>query len=55
MVHYDTIDSPCGQILLDADGERLRSVTFAGQQYDARIEPQWRRDPGHPALLRLPG
>lgn len=32
MVHCATIDILCGQILLAAGSERLRSANFAGQK-----------------------
>jgi len=50
MRYYECYDSPQGQMLLVADGERLSGVYFDGQKYVAHIAPGWRRDACHPPL-----
>ena len=45
MKRYDYYDSPCGRMLLVADGDALCGVYFAGQKHYLAPERGWRRDP----------
>jgi methylated-DNA-[protein]-cysteine S-methyltransferase len=40
MIHYDTIDSPIGELLLTGDGDALTTVHMRGAP-----DPAWHRDP----------
>ncbi|MGH8746124.1 MAG: methylated-DNA--[protein]-cysteine S-methyltransferase, partial [Burkholderiales bacterium] len=42
---YDYYDSPCGRMLLVADGEALCGVYFTGQKHYVAPERGWKRDP----------
>ncbi|MGH8737273.1 MAG: methylated-DNA--[protein]-cysteine S-methyltransferase [Burkholderiales bacterium] len=42
---YDYYDSPCGRMLLVADGEALCGVYFTGQKHYVAPERSWKRDP----------
>ena len=45
MKRYDYYDSPCGRVLLVADGEALCGVYFTGQKHYFAPERGWKRDP----------
>ena len=45
MKRYDYYDSPCGRVLLVADGEALCGVYFTGQKHYVAPERGWKRDP----------
>lgn len=45
MKRYDYYDSPCGRMLLVAEGEALCGAYFIGQKHFRTIERDWRRDP----------
>jgi len=51
MHYYDLCESPHGQMLLVADGERLSGAWFVERQkYVPGIDPEWRRDARHAPL-----
>lgn len=50
MHYYDFHECPYGRMLLVADEDGLCGVYFDGQKHLRMIEPQWRRDTGHPTL-----
>jgi len=50
MRYYDLYESPHGQMLLVASGEKLSGVYFDGQKDFPRIDPEWRRDARHAPL-----
>ena len=45
MKRYDYYESPCGRMLLVADGEALCGAYFVGQKHFREIDGDWRRDP----------
>jgi methylated-DNA-[protein]-cysteine S-methyltransferase len=45
MKRYDYYDSPCGRMLLVADGEALCGAYFTGQKHYVAPERGWTRDP----------
>jgi methylated-DNA-[protein]-cysteine S-methyltransferase len=47
MTIYDYYESPCGRMLLAADGKAITSVSFVGQKYAPRIGGDWKRDARH--------
>ncbi len=52
MKRYDYYESPCGRMLLVADGEALCGVYFTGQKHFRAPEPGWRREPGAAPLAQ---
>lgn len=44
MKHYDYYDSPCGRMLLVANGGALCGAYFIGQKHFKNIESDWRCD-----------
>jgi methylated-DNA-[protein]-cysteine S-methyltransferase len=52
MKRYDYYDSPCGRMLLVADGEALCGAYFVGQKHFKEIASNWRREPRAAALLQ---
>jgi len=52
MKRYDYYDSPCGRLLLVADGEALCGVYFTGQKHMREIEADWIRDSRSPVIVR---
>lgn len=47
MTTYDYYASPCGRMLLVADGNAITSVSFVGQKYAPRVQRGWQRDARH--------
>jgi methylated-DNA-[protein]-cysteine S-methyltransferase len=45
MKRYDYYESPCGRMLLVADGEALCGAYFTGQKHYVAPERDWKRDP----------
>lgn len=43
-VSYTRIDSPVGKLLLAADAQGLRQVSFGSSKRAALVQPQWRED-----------
>jgi methylated-DNA-[protein]-cysteine S-methyltransferase len=52
MKRYDTYDSPCGRMLLVADGDALCGAYFVGQKHFKDIDPAWRREPQAGVIVR---
>jgi methylated-DNA-[protein]-cysteine S-methyltransferase len=52
MKRYDYYDSPCGRMLLVADGEALCGAYFVGQKHMRETDADWVRDPGSPVIAR---
>jgi methylated-DNA-[protein]-cysteine S-methyltransferase len=52
MKRYDYYDSPCGRLLLVADGEALCAVQFVGQKHMREVEADWVRDARSPVIVR---
>ncbi len=50
MKRYAYYDSPCGHMLLVADGEALCGAYFAGQKHFRHVDDHWQYDP-HAAPL----
>jgi len=44
MKRYDYYDSPCGRMLVVADGDALCGVYFTGQKHYRQPDSGWRRD-----------
>ena len=55
MRYYGFYDSPCGRMLLVANGEGLAGVYFDRQKYRPSVDAQWREDPRHPTLGQAKG
>ena len=52
MMRYDYCESPCGRMLLVADGDALCGVYFVGQKHLRQVDPAWRRDPDAAPLVQ---
>jgi methylated-DNA-[protein]-cysteine S-methyltransferase len=52
MKRYDYYDSPCGRMLLVADGEALCGAYFVGQKHMRETDADWVRDPASPVIVR---
>jgi methylated-DNA-[protein]-cysteine S-methyltransferase len=52
MKRYDYYDSPCGRMLLVADGEALCAVHFLGQKHSSEPGGDWRRDPAAAPIVQ---
>jgi methylated-DNA-[protein]-cysteine S-methyltransferase len=52
MKRYDYYDSPCGRMLLVADGDALCGAYFVGQKHFREVDPAWRRDPAWAPLVQ---
>jgi len=52
MKRYDYYDSPCGRMLLVADGDALCGAYFVGQKHFREVDPVWRRDPASAPLAQ---
>jgi len=52
MKRYDYYESPCGRMLLVADGEALCGVYFIGQKHFKEIDGDWRHDPRAAPLVQ---
>jgi methylated-DNA-[protein]-cysteine S-methyltransferase len=52
MKRYDYYDSPCGRMLLVADGDALCGAYFVGQKHMRETDADWVRDPGSPVFAR---
>ena len=52
MKRYDYYETPCGRMLLVADGEALCGAYFVGQKHFREIDGDWRRDPRAAPLVQ---
>jgi methylated-DNA-[protein]-cysteine S-methyltransferase len=52
MKRYEYYDSPCGRMLLVADGEALCGAYFVGQKHFREIDPAWRHEPQAGVIVR---
>jgi methylated-DNA-[protein]-cysteine S-methyltransferase len=52
MKRYDYYDSPCGRMLLVADGDALCGAYFVGQKHFKQIDGDWRHEPQAAALVQ---
>jgi methylated-DNA-[protein]-cysteine S-methyltransferase len=52
MKRYEYYDSPCGRMLLVADGDALCGAYFVGQRHFREIDPTWQRDPASAPLVQ---
>ena len=52
MKRYDYYESPCGRMLLVAEGEALCGAYFIGQKHFREIDGDWRRDPRAAPLVQ---
>jgi methylated-DNA-[protein]-cysteine S-methyltransferase len=52
MKRYDYYDSPCGRMLLVADGEALCGAYFVGQKHMHEMEADWVRDSRSAVIVR---
>lgn len=52
MKRYDYYDSPCGRMLLVADGEALCGAYFIGQKHFRNVDVDWRHAPRAAPLVQ---
>ena len=52
-VHYDTIETPLGTILLTSNGTALTGIHFERQRYGLTPAPAWVRSPAAVAQARV--
>lgn len=52
MKRYDYYDSPCGRMLLVAEGDALCGAYFMGQKHMHQLEADWLRDPRSEVIVR---
>ena len=52
MTRYDYYDSPCGRMLLVAEGGALCGAYFTGQKHFREIDGDWRHEPGAVPLVQ---
>jgi methylated-DNA-[protein]-cysteine S-methyltransferase len=52
MKRYDYYDSPCGRMLLVADGEALCGAYFVGQKHMRETDADWVRDSSAAVIAR---